>query len=422
MLDVAPSEDAIRINGRHGRRHHGSRGADGGNEGLGGNHTSALEQGLSGVAQRFRRTQQRAQEHFPLGRAHSATTNTPELGNVMNNGHRITFADLPRPGQPSSQEPMLSGPTPPLPVASPINRADTTSAASTVYVVRYDTVAGTPQPARRRADRDVNGNTAQGQAGLLARRRSAQGEASRQEADAADEPQRNRNRNQPNMWHAVSNPFKRKRASPPAEVQQARQAATSASAARAATPVHNFSRWDVKNRLGVLAAETGERIRDRQAGKQQDIDDLPLTIIPAQPRGSGRTWSPEVSSHQQAAAQTSVGAERNARSNEAHSNGSTTLTGSSGPESSASASRRLARPPRADDISPRGAGGTITPTVIPAPSRNSQPPRADDISPVAGTSAVSVIPAPRRSPLHSSTPVHGEAAAPGPARRPSDNG
>ncbi|KAK4541012.1 hypothetical protein LTR36_008381 [Oleoguttula mirabilis] len=421
MLGVAPGEEAIWSNGRHGRRHLRRGGDDGGNDDQAAKHTSALEHGFNSVAQRFRRTQQHAQQHFPLGRAHSAMRMTPDPGQAINGGGgRITFGDLPKPGQPSSQDPSVGGPTLPPAVASPISRADTESAASTVYVVRYDTVADVPQPVRRRADRGTSGNTTESHADSQARRQSVQREADKEEAD---EPQPNRNRKQENKWHSVPNPFKRKRASPPAEVQQARQAAASAQAARAATPVHNFSRWDVKNRLGVLAAETGERIRDRQATNRQDVRDLPVTVIPAQPRGTGRTWSPDVFSQQQSAAQAPAVAGGKRHSDEVRASASTTLTDNSEPESSTSGSRQPAGPSRVTDVSPLGASGRGTPVVVSTPNRSSRPPRADDISPVSGRSGTTVVPAPRRSPLYVSTLARDSAdTASSSVRAPTDYG
>lgn len=424
MLEVTPSEEAVWNSGRHGRDRLRRGGGDGGDNSRGGNQTSALEQGLHGVAQRFRRTQQRAQEHFPLGRAHSmTTTTTPEPGHMSNGNGRVSFGVLPRPGQPPSQEPVLGGPTPPPAVANPVNRDDTTSAASTVYVVRYETGADVPQPIRRRVDRDANGNTTESQARAKAR----QDPETQQAQDAVEEPQSNRDRILENKWHTVSNPFKRKRASPPAEVQQARQAAASAQAARSATPVHNFSRWDVKNRLGVLAAETGERYRDRQAGRRQDTRDMPVTVIPVPPKGSGRTLSPEDLSQPRAATvQAPEAVARSPGIQEQRASGSMTLTTNSTPSSSAP--QHMAQSSRPVTRSPLGAGGTNSPIVVPAPSRNSQPPRADDISPV-GSSAHVVVLAPRRSPLHISTAAHGRAGLPegsatasASARSPRENG
>ncbi|KAK5136983.1 hypothetical protein LTR08_001490 [Meristemomyces frigidus] len=424
MLDALPSERPMWGNGRRKKRLHrrggggGGGGGDDENNPSDANHTNALDKGLNGIAQRFRRTQQRAQEHFPLGRAHSITTTaTPEASRTMNEGSMIRFGNLPKPGQPNAQDPPPDGPTPPPAVASPISTAESASAASTVYVVRYDVVADTPQPVRRRTDRDANANTAP---------RDADKE------DAENEAQPNRHRGQQSKWHSVPNPFKRKRASPPAEVQQARLAAAAPPhTSRSATPAHNFSRWDVKNRLGVLAAETGECIRDRQEGRRPEAGDLPVvTVIPAQPRGSGRTWSPEDSSRQGGIvgpAPVAALAEGGCHSTENGGSGSTTLTANSDAEPVP-----LGRAVRAEgESSSLGAGGAGAATVAVAPSRHAQQqqpsPRADDVA--ARTEALTIVPAPRRSPLHiiMSASSEGEEeggspAALGLARKPADNG
>ncbi|KAK5735919.1 pH-response regulator protein palH/rim21 [Elasticomyces elasticus] len=392
MLDVTESEEAVYTQGRFGR----GRLRRGGNskDDQGGDSSITLEHGFGGLAQRFRRGHDVIQHHFPLGRAHSSTTSgpTPDPTTAVNGKARVAFTGLPRPrAELTSETPMVGEPTPPPPVASPISRADTQSAASTVYVVRYDTAAANvPQPVRRRVPRDSNGNTMAAQVAIDAQRRqSATGDPEKEEAEADALPNRNRGQSK---WHGVSNPFKRKRASPPAEVQQARQAAAASSAvARSVTPAHNVPRWDLKGRLGVLAAETGGRLRDRGATRPQEVD-LPVTIIPAQPRGSGRTWSPELHNQQQrAAAQTPT-------PEPAVYQPSTTSAHDQYPHTS-----RVA-----DSTSPLGAGGAHSSwTVVSAPSRGSAPPRADDLSPAAGSARPIIIPAPRRSPLHISTPAEG---------------
>jgi hypothetical protein len=194
------------------------------------------------------------------------------------------------------------------------------------------------------------------------------------------------------------------------------------------TPAHNFSKWDFKNRLGVLAAETGERFRDRRAGRSED-DDIPVTVIPAQPRGSTRTWSPEVLIQQQQAQQARRTHDRSPAAAGALSTDepptpadlshSTTLTSNSLP--AAEAASRDSNTPRAND-----ASTSASPVVVQSPRRHlprsqnsfsrqcDPPPRADDISPSGGsTGTVTVVPAPRRSPLRavSTTPPMAHDAA-----------
>jgi hypothetical protein len=147
---------------------------------------------------------------------------------------------------------------------------------------------------------------------------------------------------------------------------------------------------------------------------------VPITIIPAQPRGSTRTWSPEVliqQQQQQAQQQrraldrspTAAGAlPSDEPATPADLSNSTTLTSNSLP--AAEAASRNSNTPRTND-----AGTSVSPVVIQSPRRNlittnsfsrqvDPPPRADDISPSAGsTGTVTIVPAPRRSPLRAIT-------------------
>ncbi|KAL8670220.1 MAG: hypothetical protein Q9224_007689, partial [Gallowayella concinna] len=307
----------------------------------------AAERGFGGMIEKFRRRHKEPRDHFPLGRAHSFTTTaTPDPSRHANNNVKsnvVSFGNLPKPSD-QHVEHVIGGPTPPPPVISPVSRADTTSAASTVYVVQHNPVSQVPQPVRRRAD--VDGNNPEHLAQV--RRQSAAADPEKDKVH--DNTHLHRTRGQ-GMWHNVSNPFKRKRASPPAEVQQARQAA-SGNDVRAATPAHNFSRWDVKNRLGVLAAETGERFREQSARRKQDVD-VPITVIPAQPRGSGRTWTPPATT-QLSDVQASGGLESSESSPEHQSSGSTTLTANSIPPPTLDLALEIAR----DGSGPTQAGGT----------------------------------------------------------------
>jgi hypothetical protein len=420
MLDITPSEEAVWAGSR---RRRGRRG--GGDDGEGGNESGALENGWVG---RFRRGHQKAPEmHFPLGNAHSSTTGqTPEPGRPANGAGRITFGELPRPTEhsESSQTPMLGGGiTAPAPVASPVSRSDTTSAASTVYVVRYDNATAAPQPVRRRFERGHNGNATGGQSSSSqnALQNTQPGAAEHQGQDGAeDEPSPNKNREQ-NRWLAVANPFKRKRASPPAEVQQARQVA--GQQARSATPAHTFSRWDVKKRLGVLAADSGDNFRDRKASKPGDLSDLPVTVIPAQPRG-GRTWSPDDLNQEQ---QQQAGAARGPTESGRASRSRAPHVVNIGSRTAGVSNRappnihRASTKSRTTASSPLGAGVATSSTpshvIVTRPSQAppTGPPRADDLTPPNGNDGTTVVvPAPqRRSPPRITTP-----AIPGPCRSP----
>ncbi|KAL1296542.1 hypothetical protein AAFC00_000048 [Neodothiora populina] len=231
------------------------------------------KQHIRGLSLRRRFDQERPRRtHFPLGRTH---TNPIEQ-------RSITFGDLPRPPaaaavSTTASPSAVTQPTPPPPrVISPPSRADTTSAASTVYVVNYDGQPDVPQPVRRinpeprdQAPPDER-RTSEG----TEMRKSCQGGQSR--------------------WQHVPHPFKRKRMTPPAEIRAATETTAS-------TTAHTFPRWHVTARLGAFAAEQGERFRERRAERREtaENDESSWTVIPAQPRGAA-AWSPSVLEKEQA--------------------------------------------------------------------------------------------------------------------------
>ena len=406
MLDVNPSNEVVWNSGRRGlaRLRNGGRRGNDKDDKKGGDPTNAMEKGLHGFTARFRKPAPPAPKHFPLGRAHSHHTEVPTDSSRTGTAGSgtISFGRLPLRRGLRNRD---TGITPPPAVASPVSRTDTTSAASTVYVVRYDDGGDVPQPIRRHFDASGNAITSQDQRDSTAKDVDTDEES--------EEPRPKRERGPNGRWHTVANPFKRKRVSPPAEVQKARDKADPG-LTRSATPAHNFSKWDFKNRLGVLAAETGERFRDRRGGRVEEVD-MPITVIPAQPRGSTRTWSPEVLIQQQQQQRTldrshaAAGAlPTNEELSPADLSNSTTLTSNSIP--AAEAATRESNTPRAQD-----AAATASPMVVQSPrrhlpiSRNSfsrqcdPPPRADDISPSGGSTGTVVVPAPRRSPLRAVT-------------------
>ena len=397
MLNVNPN-DAVVTGNRRSRRH--SRRSDGGGseDETNGNQPSALELGLSGMAQRFRTKQHQIKQHFPLGRAHSTMTATPEPGQALNPNSRVVFGDVPKPERTEATTDSVS---PPPPVASPVSRADTASAASTVYVVHYDTVSEAPQPVRRRTQRVASASRIRTSGVQSGPNTGNDG------ITLEGEPSPKRRKALPTQrWNAmVPSAFKRKRSSPPAEVQQASRqnavrAASNAMSTRAATPAHNFSRWDVKNRLGVLAAETGERFRDHRAAGVE-VADVPITIIPAQPRGSGRTWSPDVTTSV-AAAVPSPG--RLARDGDGEA---AAVEGAGAPQTIAASSHhpgpRSPSPVLTRSASPRD----VAQTQAASPMRAAEIPSPFSAAPSSGH--VTVIPAPRRvrSPLSVSTSAQG---------------
>jgi hypothetical protein len=113
-----------------------------------------------------------------------------------------------------------------------------------------------------------------------------------EEDDGAERARQNRD---PNSRFYISNPFKRRKAAPPAEIRNAKVIDPVPIAAARSQPAHNYQTWDIKGRLGAFAAEQGDKWREKRSGNQPEAD-LPVTIIPANPRG--RTWSPDTPTSQ----------------------------------------------------------------------------------------------------------------------------
>lgn len=291
LLDVSNSEEVVWTSGRRARP--GTR--RGGDE-------HALENGSYRLASRLKwnRPTTLTQSTEPLHPSHvTGAEDAPTDRHHRHNGN-IAFGGLPVPDERRPQVTAADGITLPLPVASPISRTDTSSAGSTVYVVRYEPAAEVPHPVRRQGEPGVDPASTQRVAPAQQLRQTSANRPDIHAADAGDPgahiPTADREQSK---WYAMANPFKRKRISPPAEIQKARNNAVAAAAAEipsTSSPSHNFSRWDVKNQFGVLAAGAGERLRETvgrsHGGSHRDDEQEDVLVVPAQPRGSGRTWSP----------------------------------------------------------------------------------------------------------------------------------
>lgn len=360
VFDDMPDDDIIWAPGRRGRRSRRHR------------QSQTVEDGLSQSEKQVLGTEDTSQSH---------------------QGHTSALAR-------QSRYLTVDGIERPQPVASPVSRTDTSSAGSTVYVVRQEPAAGVPQPIRRRPDavRRTSQNSARQQARQTdAEKAQAEAEAEEEAAAAAAQSQRR----QQDKWYTVANPFKRKRASPPAEVQKAQKAAMSANdMARSATPKHNFSRWDIRNRFGVLAGDAGDMFWNRlgrtEDERNQDQSE-DIIVIPSQPRGSGRTWSPAV-----------LDTSDHSTPNQATSNQRQASDDTSSSDHPTDPSRASDSP--AQYVDPDGnahavtvrhfdASRTASPAVQPARSVQPTPPRPSELTASSRSpSDIIVVPAPRRTP------------------------
>lgn len=187
---------------------------------------------------------------------------------------------------------------PPVPViSSPVSRTDTTSADSTVYTIRYHPISVSPaaginpapneDQARQRASDNEAQNT----------QHSSTSEDPEKAISVMEETAPAETRSRWN-WQVVANPFRRRGRSPPPEVQRGRVIEPlGVEHVSANIPPRNYTGFALKDRLGTFAAQQGERFRSKKNVRQESDLSLPVTIIPAQPRG--RTWSPEILNQQQ---------------------------------------------------------------------------------------------------------------------------
>lgn len=198
-----------------------------------------------------------------------------ETGKPEKAAHRIS-KKIPRPRPPL-------WPTRPPPAATPISRADTASAESTVYAIRYHpiseptppVVANTRTPVLSRhnsldlamAENVQEDSTEESEKPFIL-------ETESDEAAPTGPPKSN-------AWQSLANvnPFKRRARDPPAEV--------SAQIAKAAASVNGHdasNKWDIKSRFEDFASVQAEKMREKSKSSTTLSAPLPKTVIPAPPR------------------------------------------------------------------------------------------------------------------------------------------
>ena len=173
---------------------------------------------------------------------------------------------------------------------APPSRSDTGSATSTVYAIRYHNLSS-PSP---NLQQNIPPPAPQPNPTINAPKMVSEPSGSELSPSSTDkemvlEQHKNRKPDGPNartlgrqVWQTVPNPFKRRRAEPPAQVADAQIA----SGVRR-SPID--SSLNVRGRLGAFA--TAQRDRFTARGSLPAAP-LPVTVIPA-PKTNERTWSPD---------------------------------------------------------------------------------------------------------------------------------
>jgi hypothetical protein len=181
-------------------------------------------------------------------------------------------------------------PTPPPAAITPVSRADTTSAASTVYNVRYHPVASpTPPVAMPHMDEEEEEleeakDIEEGRQALDTTEHGLSAEDTREQSPQIVQADP--------RWRTLLNPFKRRRASLPKEVAFAQageepsehRPSVSLLAEEAETEAH-AARFRADHFFSLYRKGPG-------SGSLNADNSLPVTVIPARRRGQ-HTWSPQ---------------------------------------------------------------------------------------------------------------------------------
>ncbi|PSK43096.1 pH-response regulator protein palH/RIM21 [Elsinoe australis] len=353
MLDMNPTEEMT-----YNARRNDSYFPKGRGGGSGGGATSS-----GGTSHKFsfnfssRFGKSRASKPSPSNLAHSRSLSS---GMDKYSGSSTELKDLEKedfgPGPLLRIVPRNPGPTPPPAAVSPPSRTDTTSAASTVYVVRHDGAQGA-QPVRRRV------NVTPDNANLANSQQVEEEDAVTYEATAK--------KGQSSGWHGVPNPFKRKRTTPPAEVRAAIRASQDISNSQGVstgqgTAAGKKPAFDFRSRFGgSSASRSTSRAKGKSAAKRS-TDELPWTVIPVQPSGTAWSPSPANDDHTESSPKSGV-----------NSNDTTAVASSSNDSPSSSAPQRhfAARSPQSQGPSPppKDTPRDTTPQSIDARLRSSPP-------------------------------------------------
>ena len=252
MLDITPSLDSD----RGGKRN--SRGGGGASTGTSGRSWPMV----SGIAKRYR-------------------------------PHTAPDVEANQPPKPQTYRPLHGlplWPRRPAPAATPISRADTTSADSTVYAVRYHPISestSTTPPERNSSIVPTREDSSRSPAPIILEKDDAErtdtsenvGARDSRNMESRDQGHHTVVKHHESTWGTLSrmNPFRRGVDAPPAEVSAA------------ARPEDNVSRhvvtygWDIRARLEDFAVTQADKFRERKR-PQINAEPLPVTVIPAPPR------------------------------------------------------------------------------------------------------------------------------------------
>lgn len=166
-------------------------------------------------------------------------------------------------------------PARPTPAATPVSRTDTTSAASTIYAVRYNTMTeptsyGTPLPAHNMGR--LSGSESRGSSRHRDYGSTSPGSAPTQDARSTQNSHVGvETPSAGNRWHAL------------APAISSRDFVTRSEPRGSKMQRDENSRWDLRARVDEFAATQAEKLREKFR-PTLDTNNLPVTVIPAPPR------------------------------------------------------------------------------------------------------------------------------------------
>ncbi|KKK19890.1 hypothetical protein P175DRAFT_0427313 [Aspergillus ochraceoroseus IBT 24754] len=244
--------------------------------------------------------------HFHGGDRGGGTATSSGWGGMMGLGHRPLRPRAGRNMQPQlgsqntaatahAHRQRLARPTPPPAAVTPISRADTTSAASTVYNVHYHPVSSpTPPVAMPFMEEEEEEEEEEGEEEKELTTVDAQPDIPTPDRGSADSTTRENSPQIVNVdqrWRTILNPFRRRRGSLPREVASA-QAEEEGFLSEEELDSHlddlEEQRHTSRLRPNLFSFRRGPNTR---AARQGSANALPVTVIPARRRGQ-HTWSP----------------------------------------------------------------------------------------------------------------------------------
>lgn len=184
-------------------------------------------------------------------------------------------------------------PTPPPAAVTPVSRADTTSAASTVYNVRYHPVTS-PTPPVTMPHMEEEGDEIEDQKEM-----ELEGTEDTNAAQHDHSPHNIREQSPQIVasdprWRALlNNPFKRRRGSLPKEVASAQAGEEQDEEGRDSDSFDDDRPPQPAQPRGNTNFFSLNRKRYPGSGTQNADAPLPVTVIPARRRGQQHTWSPQ---------------------------------------------------------------------------------------------------------------------------------